>query len=212
MATIRLIVITKTSYSNQWPLDWFNTHVITTRLKHTVIVSPMAHTWAFKTCCYKLNDFCLPSHNRIVVFNSKVFSNIITLLANLILTRVFNFWSHIPLSMHALSHSNLPFPNFFGHVMVFCNLAWASFTFIKVTPTKILSSSIAYWQTLNMTCPKQVPLYTHNIFKGSISIIDYNAITINPKLLPSSFTKARTRWIKPNFSNKPWITKPWRCP
>jgi hypothetical protein len=30
--------------------------------------------------------------------------------------------------------------------------------------------------------------------------------------LPSSFTKARTRWIKPNFSNKPWITKPWRCP
>jgi hypothetical protein len=96
--------------------------------------------------------------------------------------------------------------------MVFCNLASASFTLIEVSPIEIVSSLLVYWQILDMTCPKQIPSYTHNIFKGSISIIDYNVIAINPKLLPSSFTKAITQWINPNFSSKPWSCKAMALP
>ncbi len=60
MAKIELIIVTKASNNNQCPLDWFNTHVDTTRFKHVVIASTMAHTWAFRTHYYKLNVFCLP--------------------------------------------------------------------------------------------------------------------------------------------------------
>jgi hypothetical protein len=46
--------------------------------------------------------------------NSNVFSNIITLLANLVFTGVFRFQCHNPLLAHAFSHSIFFFPNFFG--------------------------------------------------------------------------------------------------
>jgi hypothetical protein len=109
-----------------------------------MIVLAMAHTWAFVTHCCKLNVFFLPKHSRIAALNCKVFSKIITLLTNLVLMGVFNFQGHNPLSMHALSHSHLPFPDFFVHVMVFCNPTWASFTLTKVSPIETLSSLVAY--------------------------------------------------------------------
>jgi hypothetical protein len=85
--------------------------------------STMAHTWAFEICGYKLNVFCLPQHNKIAALNSKVSSNTITLLTNLVLIGVFSFRGHNPLSMHALSHSCLLFLDFFVHAIVLCNAA-----------------------------------------------------------------------------------------
>jgi hypothetical protein len=54
----------------------------------------------------------LPLCKKIVALTYKFISNMIAVLANLVLTRVFNLWSWCPLSMHALSHSYLPFFDF----------------------------------------------------------------------------------------------------
>ncbi len=145
-------------------MDLFSTHVVTTKFEHIMIISTMADTWAFKTHWWKLNVLFLPKYNRFATLNSEVSSKFIALLVNLVLIGIFNFQGCNPLSMHAFSHSNLPSPNFFVHVMVFYNPTWASFTFIKISPIETLSSSIVYWWALDMTCPKQVPPYKHNIF------------------------------------------------
>lgn len=53
---------------------------------------------------------------------------------NLVFIRVFNFLRSKLAFQQATSHSCLPLPNFFVHVMVFCKVDWASF---KETPSCI---------------------------------------------------------------------------
>ncbi len=58
--TIKVTHVVKVLNSNQWPLDWFNTHVKTTWFKANVITSTTTHTWALRTLCCKTTIFCLP--------------------------------------------------------------------------------------------------------------------------------------------------------
>jgi hypothetical protein len=44
LTTIKLNVVTKAFDSNQWPLDWFITHVITTKFKQLMTAFAMAQT------------------------------------------------------------------------------------------------------------------------------------------------------------------------
>ncbi len=72
--------------------------------------------------------------------------------------RNFCFQCHNPLSTHAFSHSNLPFPNFFVHVIIFYKLNWNFFSLTCFKPTTTLSPFVPYWHALDMTWPKQEPL------------------------------------------------------
>jgi hypothetical protein len=59
MFIVHVIIVVKASNNNQWPLDWFNAHVETTRLKANVFASTIAHIWALGTFYYKATYFCL---------------------------------------------------------------------------------------------------------------------------------------------------------
>jgi len=76
--------------------------------------------------------------------------------ANLVLTKVLSFQCGIPCLMQAFSHSYM-FPNFFVHVIVLYEVDCASFTLTCIMPLETLSSLIAYWYTLKITCPKHLP-------------------------------------------------------
>jgi len=103
-----------------------------------------------QNCCFELQSF----------FKHDYLAN------NLNWTRVFNFQSHNPLSMHALSHSCLLFPNSYVRLIIFYNRTWWPFKFTKINPIKTLSSFVAYRQALDMTCPKQIPSYTYKNFRS----------------------------------------------
>lgn len=60
MFIVHVIIVLKVSNNNQQPLDWFNTHVETTRLKAHVFMSTIVHIWALGTFYYKTTYFCLP--------------------------------------------------------------------------------------------------------------------------------------------------------
>jgi hypothetical protein len=92
---------------------------MTTQFKIHVNTYAIAHTLALRTLYYKSIILCCPQHTRMASLNSSIFSNMITLLANVVFTRVLNFRGHKPLSTHAFSHSYLPFLDFFVHVIVF---------------------------------------------------------------------------------------------
>ncbi len=109
---------------------------------------------------YLLFDMLMSStsHNiTMVCLNYKISLNIIILLANLV-------WPKFSI-FHGASHSqcmHFPIPtslslNFFIYVIVFYKPIWTSFTYTKIVLIKNLSSFVAYWHILNITCPKQVP-------------------------------------------------------
>jgi hypothetical protein len=81
----------------------------------------------------------------IVRLNFKVFSNMMTLDANLVLITVLSFRGGIPHSIQAFSHSYLPFPDFFVHnVIVFCKAACTSFTLTCTKHLETLLPLVAY--------------------------------------------------------------------
>jgi hypothetical protein len=132
--------------------------------------------------------------------NSKVFSNIITLLAKTLFSlelSASNVTSHF--QFKPFPHFCLPFLDFFIRLIVFYKPFWAFFTLSKVKFIKTLSSFVTYWHAFDMTCLKQVPLQTYKNLNNSQSIINHNVASMVPKLLPSSFTKTITWWINPIF-------------
>jgi hypothetical protein len=75
----------------------------------------------------------------------------------LVFTKVFNFFSWIPISTQALFHSYFPFPDLLSQVMHFCksikvDLMETYFRFLK-----IFCYILQYWHAFENTCPKQVP-------------------------------------------------------
>jgi hypothetical protein len=48
MFIVKVITIVKVFDDNQWPLDWFSTHVETIGFKVNVTTSTTTHTWALK--------------------------------------------------------------------------------------------------------------------------------------------------------------------
>jgi len=58
-------------------------------------------------------------------------------------------------------HCAFLFLDFFVQVMVFCNDDWTSFKLTSKNLTHILTSSIAYWATLDMAWPKHEPTNGH---------------------------------------------------
>ncbi len=101
---------------------------------------------------------------------------------------MFNFLRGKPEITHAFSHSYLPFPYFFGHVMHFCKYPWATLidTYHKFLQT--FSSVVAYWQAFENAWPKQMPWKFSSKLNISKLTIDFRVVVIMFKLDPASLT------------------------
>ncbi len=80
---------------------------------------------------------------------------------------MFNFLGLKPTVFQAFIHSCPPFLNFLGHIIHFYKYVLADLMETYFKPLKTFSSTIAYWQTLEKTCSKQVPRKLSIIFNIS---------------------------------------------
>ncbi len=76
--------------------------------------------------------------------NSTVFSNMMTVLANMVFTKVFNLQCCIPLSKQTHAHYYLPFLDILVHVIIVYNPLYVYFTLTFFNSIDILSSSLTY--------------------------------------------------------------------
>jgi len=89
---------------------------------------------------------------------------------------------------------------------------WASFTFTKVNID--ISLIIIHWILTHFKhhMPKANTFINPQKFDQFKIIIDYNVVTMVPKLLPSCFMKPITWWINSIFSSKDWSYKTMALP
>ncbi len=89
-----------------------------------------------------------------------------------------------------------------GWVIHFCKHVWVALinTYFRFLHT--FSLIVAYWQALEKSCPKHVPLKL--FYKPNVSQLTtkFKVEVITFKLEPSSFTNAMFFFLKLNLSNK----------
>ncbi len=117
--SVKLIHVLKASYNNQCPHEWFITQTMTTRFKTLVNVI----TIAYISTLMLQNNCLLPTITlKNGLFEFQYLFKHDYLISKYCFHYVFEFSKpQLPLT-HAFSHSCLPFPKFFVHLIIFCKL------------------------------------------------------------------------------------------
>ncbi len=94
--------------------------------------------------------------------------------------------------------------DFFGNVMEAWRDAWVDFILIRLRSLKILSSLVAHWVVLLITCSKYAP--SNGVYKlnASYGVTNFRAMVKLPKLVPS-FSHS-TRFWKWNQNFQIWLS------